>query len=173
MRTRVPMPAKITAPRGTQDILPPQSARWSALEARIRQLAAQFGYGEARTPIFESTDLFVRGVGDTTDIVEKEMYTFEDKGGRSMTLRPEWTAPTVRAVLQHNLLAQGPQRLFYIGPFFRYERPQAGRYRQANQFGIECFGFAGAEADVEVMQLAMELVGRYGINDATLRVNSI
>jgi histidyl-tRNA synthetase len=123
--------------------------------------------------MFESTDLFVRGVGETTDIVEKEMYTFQDKGGRSMTLRPEWTAPVVRAVLQHNLLAQGPQRLFYIGPFFRYERPQAGRYRQANQFGIECFGYAGAEADVEVMQLAILLLRRYGIADATLRVNSI
>ena len=101
------------------------------------------------------------------------MYTFSDKGGRSMTLRPEWTAPVVRAVLQHNLLAQGPQRLFYIGPFFRYERPQAGRYRQANQFGVECFGFAGPEADVEVMQLAVALLRRYGLEDATLRINSI
>ena len=123
--------------------------------------------------MFEATELFVRGVGETTDIVEKEMYTFEDKGGRSMTLRPEWTAPVVRAILQHNLLAQGPQRLFYIGPFFRYERPQAGRYRQANQFGVECFGFAGPEADVEVMQLAVELMWRYGLSDATLRINSI
>ena len=123
--------------------------------------------------MFEATELFVRGVGETTDIVEKEMYTFTDKGGRSMTLRPEWTAPVVRAMLQHKLLAQGPQRLFYIGPFFRYERPQAGRFRQANQFGVECFGFAGAQADVEVMQLAMELIGRYGIADATLRINSI
>ena len=123
--------------------------------------------------MFEATELFVRGVGETTDIVEKEMYTFTDKGDRSMTLRPEWTAPVVRAMLQHKLLAQGPQRLFYIGPFFRYERPQAGRYRQANQFGVECFGFAGAEADVEVMQLAMELIARYGIGDATLRINSI
>ena len=103
--------------------------------------------------MFEATELFVRGVGETTDIVEKEMYTFQDKGGRSMTLRPEWTAPVVRAMLQHNLLGQGPQRFFYIGPFFRYERPQAGRFRQANQFGVECFGFAGSEADVEVMQL--------------------
>ena len=123
--------------------------------------------------MFEATELFVRGVGETTDIVEKEMYTFTDKGDRSMTLRPEWTAPVVRAMLQHKLLAQGPQRLYYIGPFFRYERPQAGRYRQANQFGVECFGFAGAEADVEVMQLAMELIARYGIGDATLRINSI
>ena len=123
--------------------------------------------------MFEATELFVRGVGETTDIVEKEMYTFEDKGGRSMTLRPEWTAPVVRAVLQHNLLAQGPQRLYYIGPFFRYERPQAGRYRQAHQFGIECFGYEGSEADVEVMQLAVELIRRYGLEDATLHINSI
>jgi histidyl-tRNA synthetase len=123
--------------------------------------------------MFEATELFVRGVGETTDIVEKEMYTFEDKGGRSMTLRPEWTAPVVRAVLQHNLLAQGPLRLFYIGPFFRYERPQAGRYRQANQFGVECLGFSGPEADVEVMELAVALIRRYGIHDALLRVNSI
>lgn len=139
----------------------------------MRELAARFGYGEIRTPMFEATELFVRSVGETTDIVEKEMYTFEDKGGRSMTLRPEWTAPVVRAVLQHNLLGQGPQRLYYLGPFFRYERPQAGRFRQANQFGVECFGFAGAEADVEVMHLAMELVQAYDLDDATLRINSI
>lgn len=154
-------------------MLPPESAEWSRLEAQIRELAQRFGYGEIRTPMFEATELFVRGVGETTDIVEKEMYTFEDKGGRSMTLRPEWTAPVVRAVLQHNLLVQGALRLFYIGPFFRYERPQAGRYRQANQFGVECFGYAGPEADVEVMQLAMELVGAYFITDATLQLNSI
>jgi histidyl-tRNA synthetase len=123
--------------------------------------------------VFEATELFVRGVGETTDVVEKEMYTFTDKGGRSMTLRPEWTAPVVRAVLQHKLLAQGALRLFYVGPFFRYERPQAGRYRQANQFGVECLGFEGAEADVEVMQLAVELIRRYGMSDATLRINSI
>ena len=123
--------------------------------------------------MFEATELFVRGVGETTDIVEKEMYTFQDKGGRSMTLRPEWTAPTVRALLQHNLLAQGTQRLYYIGPFFRYERPQAGRYRQANQFGVECFGHAGPEADVEVIQIAAELVERYRITDAKLHLNTI
>ncbi|MBV8074295.1 MAG: histidine--tRNA ligase [Candidatus Eremiobacteraeota bacterium] len=162
----------ISAPRGTQDVYPPESRRWVAFEATARALAARFGYGEIRTPMFEATELFVRGVGETTDIVEKEMYTFHDKGGRSMTLRPEWTAPVVRAILQHHLLESGPQRLYYIGPFFRYERPQAGRYRQANQFGIECFGFAGAEADVEVMQLAMLLVAQYGIGDAALRINS-
>jgi len=163
----------ITAPRGTNDIFPPESARWNELEAHARDIAGRFGYGEIRTPMFEATELFVRGVGDTTDIVEKEMYTFKDKGDRSMTLRPEWTAPVVRALLEHKLLAQGPQRLFYIGPFFRYERPQAGRYRQANQFGVECFGFAGPEADVEVMHVALTLVRRYGISDAKLHINSI
>jgi histidyl-tRNA synthetase len=163
----------ISAPRGTNDIYPPQSAAWNELEAHARDIAGRFGYGEIRTPMFESTELFVRGVGEMTDIVEKEMYTFTDKGGRSMTLRPEWTAPVVRAVLQHNLLAQGSQRLYYIGPFFRYERPQAGRYRQANQFGVECLGFAGPEADVEVMQVASALVARYGLTGVKLQINTI
>jgi histidyl-tRNA synthetase len=122
--------------------------------------------------MFEATELFVRGVGETTDIVEKEMYTFTDKGNRSMTLRPELTAGVVRAILEHNLLAQGPQRLFYIGPFFRYERPQAGRYRQANQFGVECFGVAGAEADVEVIAIAADLIARYRI-EVVLQINSV
>jgi len=154
-------------------VYPPESARWNRLEADCRDIAQRFGYGEIRTPMFESTELFVRGVGETTDIVEKEMYTFVDKGGRSMTLRPELTAGVVRAILEHSLLTQGPQRLFYVGPFFRYERPQAGRYRQANQFGVECFGVAGAEADVEVMQIAAELIRRYGIDDAVLHINSV
>ena len=164
---------KIAAPRGTADVFPPESARWHAFETVVREVAVRFGYGEIRTPMFEATELFVRGVGDTTDIVEKEMYTFEDKGGRSMTLRPEWTAPVVRAMLEHNLLALGPQRLFYVGPFFRYERPQAGRYRQANQFGIECFGFAGPEADVEVMQVAHEVLRAHDVPGVTLRINTI
>jgi histidyl-tRNA synthetase len=167
------MASKITAPRGTQDVVPPESARWQALEARIRALATRYGYGEIRTPTFESTDLFVRGVGETTDIVEKEMYTFTDKGGRSITLRPEWTAPVVRAALEHNLFETGAQRLFYIGPIYRYERPQKGRLRQAHQFGVECVGFKGPEADVEVIALAWSLVRAYGIADATLRLNSI
>ncbi len=163
----------MSAPRGTNDIYPPESAAWNELEAHARDIAGRFGYGEIRTPMFEATELFVRGVGETTDIVEKEMYTFLDKGGRSITLRPEWTAPVVRAVLQHKLLATGALRLFYIGPFFRYERPQAGRYRQANQFGVECLGYAGPEADVEVMQVAGNLVARYGIADARLQINTI
>ena len=164
---------KITAPRGTQDLVPPRSARWQALERSIHAIARRFGYGEIRTPIFEATELFVRGVGESTDVVEKEMYTFTDKGDRSMTLRPEWTAPVVRAALEHHLLANGPQRLYYVGPFFRYERPQAGRYRQAHQFGVECFGFAEPEADVEVIQLAAELLRARRIDDVALRLNSL
>jgi histidyl-tRNA synthetase len=166
------MSSKITAPRGTQDFMPPLTARWQELESRIHALARRYGYGEIRTPMFEATELFVRGVGDTTDIVEKEMYSFQDKAERWMTLRPEWTAPVMRAALQHNLFGQGPQRLYYIGPIFRYERPQAGRYRQSHQFGIECTGFSGPEADVEVMALAMHLFRTYGI-DVTLNINSI
>jgi histidyl-tRNA synthetase len=164
---------QISAPRGTQDVFPPASAAWNRLETDCRDIAHRFGYGEIRTPMFEATELFVRGVGETTDIVEKEMYTFLDKGERSMTLRPEWTAGVVRALLQHKLLAQGPQRLYYIGPFFRYERPQAGRYRQANQFGVECFGDPTPEADVEVMQIAAALIARYGLHDAVLQINSV
>jgi histidyl-tRNA synthetase len=163
----------ISAPRGTRDVHPPESVQWNRLEADCRDIAQRFGYGDIRTPIFEATELFARGVGETTDIVEKEMYTFLDKGGRSMTLRPELTAGVVRALLEHKLLAQGAQRLYYIGPFFRYERPQAGRYRQANQFGVECFGVEGAEADVEVIQIAAMLLARYGITGAVLNVNSV
>ncbi len=167
------MPSKFAAPRGTQDIFPPQSGRWQELEARIGDLARRYGYGEIRTPIFESTEVFVRGVGETSDIVEKEMYTFDDKGGRSMTLRPEWTAPVVRAALQHGLFTQGPQRLYYIGPIFRYERPQAGRYRQSHQFGVECAGYVQPEADAEVIALAWDLLQSYKIAGVTLNLNSI
>jgi histidyl-tRNA synthetase len=163
---------RLAAPRGTHDVLPPRSADWNRLETRAREIAESFGYGEIRTPTFESTELFVRGVGETTDIVEKEMYTFTTKGDESLTLRPEWTAPVVRAALQHSLLAQ-PQRFYYIGSIYRYERPQAGRYREAHQFGIECFGFAGAEADVEVIAVAVNLINRYGLSGVTVRLNSV
>ncbi len=166
------MSSKIAAPRGTQDVLPFESARWQQLEARIHDLARRYGYGEIRTPLFEATELFVRGVGETTDIVEKEMYTFEDKAGRRMTLRPEWTAPVVRAGMQHNLFGTAARRLYYIGPIFRYERPQAGRYRQSHQFGVECVGFESPQADVEVIALAMHLLRTYGI-PVTLNLNSI
>jgi histidyl-tRNA synthetase len=167
------MREKLTAPRGTSDLFPPESARWNELEGRMRSLATRYGYGEIRTPTFESTELFVRGVGEQTDIVEKEMYTFTDRGERSLTLRPEWTAPVVRAALEHHLFGAGPLRLYYIGPIFRYERPQKGRYRQSHQFGVECFGFAGPEADLEVISLAWELVRSYDIADATLNLNSL
>jgi histidyl-tRNA synthetase len=167
------MSEKLSAPRGTADFFPPESERWNALESRMRALATRYGYGEIRTPLFESTELFVRGVGEQTDIVEKEMYTFIDRGGRSLTLRPEWTAPVVRAALEHHLFAPGSLRLYYIGPVFRYERPQKGRYRQSHQFGIECFGFAGPEADLEVISLAWELVRSYELADAALHLNSL
>ena len=164
---------RISAPRGTKDVLPPVSAEWNRLETHARAIAERFGYGEIRTPTFESTELFVRGVGETTDIVEKEMYTFTDKGDRSMTLRPEWTAPVVRACIEHGLFAQGPQRLYYIGSIYRYERPQAGRYREAHQFGLECYGFAGPEADVEVIGVATALIDRYALGGVTVRLNSV
>lgn len=167
------MSEKLSAPRGTADFYPPESQRWNQLEGRIRSLAERFGYGEIRTPLFESTDLFVRGVGEQTDIVKKEMYTFADRGGRSLTLRPEWTAPVVRAALEHHLFTSGPLRLYYIGPIFRYERPQKGRYRQSHQFGVECFGFAGPEADAEVIALSWALVQSYAIDDAELNLNSL
>ncbi len=163
----------LVAPRGTLDIFPPESARWQTLEAALRAIALRFGYGEIRTPMFEATELFVRGVGETTDIVEKEMYTFLDKGNRSMTLRPEWTAPVVRALLEKKRFGQEAQRFFYLGPFFRYERPQAGRLRQAHQFGVEAFGDAGPEADHEVIALAMQAVQSQGLTEAVLQINSI
>jgi histidyl-tRNA synthetase len=171
-REKKGMMNKIAAPKGTADLFPPESTKWQAFESRARAIARRFGYGEIRTPIFEATELFVRGVGETSDIVEKEMYTFADKSGRSLTLRPEWTAPVVRATLEHHLLNAGPLRLYYVGPMFRYERPQAGRFRQAHQFGVECFGYAQPEADAEVIQLAHEIVRSYGLN-AQLRINSI
>jgi histidyl-tRNA synthetase len=164
---------RLAAPRGTHDVLPPRSADWNRLEARAREIAERFGYGEIRTPTFEATELFVRGVGETTDIVEKEMYTFTTKGDESLTLRPEWTAPVVRAALQHSLLGAGPQRFYYIGSIYRYERPQAGRYREAHQFGLECFGFAGPEADVEVIGVAVALINRYALTGVTVRLNSV
>jgi histidyl-tRNA synthetase len=162
-----------TAPRGTFDILPADSARWQGLERLIDDVCARFGYGEIRTPMFESTEVFVRTLGETTDVVDKEMYTFVDRGGRSITLRPELTAPVVRAALEHNMLQSPPLKLYYRGAFFRYERPQKGRYRQAHQFGVECFGVAGPEADAEVIALALEVIRGAGIGDVRLEINSM
>jgi len=163
-----------TRPRGTSDILPGEVEKWQYLEQVMRGLCREYGYGEIRLPVFEHTELFVRGVGETTDIVEKEMYTFQDRGGRSITLRPEGTAPAVRAYLENKLYA-GPQpvKLFYIGPMFRYDRPQAGRYRQFHQFGVEVFGAHDPALDAEVISMAMELYARLGLRGLELHLNSV
>jgi histidyl-tRNA synthetase len=161
------------APRGTFDILPSQARRWQALERIIDDVCGRFGYGEIRTPLFESTDVFVRAVGTGTDIVDKEMYTFTDRGGRQLTLRPEFTAPVVRAVLEHNMLQTLPLKLYYRGPIFRYERPQKGRYRQSHQWGIELFGVGGPEADAEVIALGVEAIEAIGVHDHRLEINSM
>lgn len=161
-------------PRGTNDFLPEQTAKWQYVEKMLRELCHQFGYAELRTPIFEETALFLRGVGDTTDIVQKEMYTFEDAGGRSLTLRPENTASAVRAYVEDKLFAgQQPTKLYYIGPMFRYERPQAGRFRQFHQFGVECFGAASPAADAEIIALAWEFYRRLGLRGLELNINSV
>lgn len=165
----------IKVPRGTQDILPEQSFKWQAVEAIIRDTCNVYQYKEIRTPIFEHTELFTRSVGDTTDIVQKEMYTFEDRGNRSLTLRPEGTASTVRAYVEHKLFGQPdqPVKLYYMGPMFRYERQQAGRYRQFVQFGIEAIGSADAAVDAEVIALAMDVYKKAGLKDIKLVLNSL
>lgn len=163
-----------TRPRGTADILPGQVEKWQYVEGVAAQVFRDYGYREIRTPIFEHTELFIRGVGEDTDIVEKEMYTFQDRGGRSITLRPENTAAVVRAYLENKLYA-GPQpvKLYYSGPMFRYDRPQAGRYRQFHQFGVEVFGSHHPAVDAEVMALVMDFYSRLGLNDLELHVNSV
>ncbi|PZR63606.1 MAG: histidine--tRNA ligase [Candidatus Eremiobacter antarcticus] len=170
---RIATVKNLTAPRGTFDILPPESSQWQVLERIIDEVCARFGYREIRTPIFESSEVFVRTIGVGTDIVDKEMYTFIDRGGRSISLRPEMTAPVVRAALAHNLLQTLPLKLYYRGPIFRYERPQKGRYRQAHQWGVECFGAAGPEADAEIIALSLEMMRAVGIVDYRLEINSL
>ncbi len=165
---------QIQVPRGTQDILPGQVEKWHYVEAFMRQVAHEYGFQEIRTPIFEHTELFLRGVGETTDIVEKEMYTFADKKGRSLTLRPEGTASAARSFIEHSLYAQPqPTKLYYIGPIFRYEAPQAGRYRQHHQFGVEVFGSPYPVTDAEVILLAVDLFSRLGLNQLTVHINNI
>jgi histidyl-tRNA synthetase len=165
---------KFQAPRGTRDILPGESERWEALESRTRDILSRYGYREVRTPLFESTDLFVRSVGEATDIVRKELYTFEDRKGRSLTLRPEGTAPLVRAYLEHSLGHGDPAtRLYYIGPMFRYERPQAGRYRQFWQIGAELLGPAQAAADAEMIDLFVAILRGIGLRDIRVLLNSL
>ena len=163
------------APKGTQDILPKDSARWQRIEQHMRDLCKKGGYKEIRTPVFEHTELFLRGVGDTTDVVQKEMYTFEDKGGRSITLKPEGTAGVVRAFLEAHLEAEPlPCKLYYISsPCFRYEKPQSGRFREHHQLGIEIFGAKDASCDAEGIQLAMNQIKGCGIEGLTLAINSI
>ncbi|MED4401047.1 histidine--tRNA ligase [Metabacillus fastidiosus] len=162
-------------PRGTQDILPGEVERWQYIENTARELCKTYQYKEIRTPIFEHTELFARGVGESTDIVQKEMYTFEDKKGRSITLRPEGTAAAVRAFVEKKLFAnpQQPTKLYYIGPMFRYERPQTGRFRQFVQFGIEAMGSNDPAIDAEVISLAMALYEKLGLTKLKLIINSL
>lgn len=165
----------INIPRGTQDILPGEVEKWHLIERKARELCEKYQYHELRTPIFEHTDLFIRGVGDTTDIVQKEMYTFEDRGGRSITLRPEGTAPVVRSFVEKKMFGypNQPVKLYYLGPMFRYERPQAGRFRQFVQFGAEALGSNDPAIDAEVISLAMNLYKELGLKKLKLVVNSL
>lgn len=168
------MSANIQPPRGTVDILPGESAKWQHLEAKLRGVLQRAAYKEIRLPIFEHTELFKRGVGETTDIVNKEMYTFEDKSERSLTLRPEGTAGVVRAYLSHSLSRQAaPQKMWYCGPMFRYERPQTGRQRQFHQTGVEAFGSEGPAIDAEVIVLAHDCMQAVGIQQFQVHLNSI
>ncbi len=166
--------AKIQAIRGMNDILPDQTPVWQYVESTVRNVLAQYGYQEIRMPIVEQTELFKRSIGEVTDIVEKEMYTFDDRNGDSLTLRPEGTAGCVRAAEEHGLLFNQTRRLWYTGPMFRHERPQKGRYRQFHQIGVECFGMAGPDIDAELLVLTARLWAAFGLEDhASLEINSI
>jgi histidyl-tRNA synthetase len=165
---------KLTAVKGMNDVLPGESAKWEWLEGIVRDLMARYAYRNIRTPIVEPTALFVRGLGEVTDIVEKEMYSFEDRlNGEALTLRPESTAGVVRAVVEHNMLYEGGKRLYYMGPMFRHERPQRGRYRQFHQIGAEVLGFQGPEIDAEVILLAHDLWQAIGLKNVRLELNSL
>ncbi len=164
----------IRAPRGTKDVLPCETYKWEYIESIFRNICKKFGYKEIRTPMFEHTKLFERGVGETTDVVQKEMYTFEDKSGRSITLKPEGTASVVRAFIENKMYADAqPTKLFYVIPCFRYEKPQAGRLRQFHQFGIEVFGTRKPSIDVEVMSIVSMFYDKIGIKNIELNINSI
>jgi histidyl-tRNA synthetase len=167
-------PTKLVGVKGMNDILPPDSARWEWFEDKVRHLMSRYAYRNIRTPIVEPTALFVRGLGEVTDIVEKEMYSFDDRlNGEALTLRPECTAGVVRAVVEHNLLYEGGKRLYYMGPMFRHERPQRGRYRQFHQVGAEVLGFGGPEVDAELILLASALFKELGLNNIRLELNSL
>jgi histidyl-tRNA synthetase len=169
------MSTKISAPKGFEDVLPSESWKWQAVEHTARATAERYHFKEIRTPVLESTELFHRGVGETTDIVRKETFTFKDRGDRSMTMRPEGTAGVVRAMIEHGLLNDAGARVkvFYIAPNFRAENVQAGRLRQHHQFGVEAFGIAEPEQDAECIALQMEFYARCGVRDLTLRLNSL
>ena len=165
---------RFQAPRGTQDVLPTQSHRWRFLEDTFATLASRYGYKELRTPTFEDTDVFLRTAGETSDIVTKEMYTFTDKGDRSLTLKPEGTAPAMRSVLEHSLCPQGSiLRMWYAIPIFRYGRPQKGRYREAHQFGLEVVGSGAVTADAEVIEVTSRFFQEVGIDDCVVHINSL
>src|SRR5665647_1676030 len=164
----------INAPRGTMDILPKDSRVWRYVEGVFADVCDAFGYGELRMPIFEHSELYLRGVGETTDIVQKEMYTFSDRGLRSVTLRPEGTAGVVRAFLENKLQTEPlPAKFYYNGPMFRYERPEAGRFRQFSQLGVEAIGSHDPAMDAEIIALTMEFYRRLGIEKADLLINSV
>ncbi|PKM80926.1 MAG: histidine--tRNA ligase [Firmicutes bacterium HGW-Firmicutes-14] len=161
-------------PKGTNDIMPGEIEKWHYIEETVRDICREYGYREIRTPVFEHTELFQRGVGDTTDVVEKEMYTFRDKGKRSISLRPEGTASVVRAFVEHKTYAQPqPTKVWYMGPMFRYANVQAGRYRQFHQFGVEALGSKDPAVDAEVITMAMDFYGRLGLRDLELHINSV
>ncbi len=166
--------AKLVGVKGMNDIMPPESAHWERLEEAVRHLMAQYGYQGIRTPILEPTGLFVRGLGEATDVVEKEMYSFTDRlNGESLTLRPENTAGVVRAAIEHSMLHDGGKRLYYMGPMFRHERPQRGRYRQFHQIGAEALGYSGYELDAEMILLADSLWKALGLTDVSLELNCL
>jgi histidyl-tRNA synthetase len=164
---------KLQSLRGMVDLLPQSTPLWQRIEATARSHFARAAIEEIRTPVLEATELFARGIGEATDVVGKEMYTFTDRGERSCTLRPEGTASVVRAAIQHGLLSQGPQRLWYGGPMFRYERPQAGRQRQFHQIGLEMLGFADPRSDVEAIAVAWDLLADLGVQGLALELNSL
>ena len=162
------------APRGTKDITPKESYKWNYVENKFREICGLYGYEEMRTPIFEHTELFKRSVGDTTDVVQKEMYSFEDKGGRDITLKPEGTAGVIRAFIENKLYSDAqPTKMFYIIPCFRYERPQAGRQRQFHQFGVEAVGSDNPSLDAEVIALAVQFFNEVGLKDLAVSINSV
>lgn len=163
-----------TVPRGTKDVLPNEIDAWRYVENILRNVCAEFGFKEIRTPLFEHTELFQRGIGDNTDVVEKEMYSFMDRGNRSITLRPENTAGVVRAFVEHKMYAeQQAVKLFYIGSMFRYDRPQAGRYREFHQFGVEALATTGPNVDVEAIMLGIMALQRMGLKDLQLKINTV